>query len=167
MAQNAFDRRRINGPEESCPPVYESDEEAVGESSKGVTESSTRKGRTPKEIRPICVSLARLRSYSIDFDFALLQDLKTGLINQANGSAYIETERTKIACAVSVSPFQCCEPCLLLLECYSYGPRQSRSSTYNEKGKLNVEVKFAPFSCTQRRAPMRVSSVHAVQLTTY
>ena len=26
--------------------------------------------------------------------------LKAGLINQANGSAYIETEKTKIACAV-------------------------------------------------------------------
>ena len=28
--------------------------------------------------------------------------LKSGLINQASGSAYIETERTKIACAVLV-----------------------------------------------------------------
>ena len=28
--------------------------------------------------------------------------LKTGLISQANGSAYIETEKTKIACAVFV-----------------------------------------------------------------
>jgi exosome complex component MTR3 len=37
-----------------------------------------------------------------------------------------------------------------------YGPRQSKSATYSEKGRLNVEVKFAPFSCTTRRAPMRV-----------
>jgi len=29
--------------------------------------------------------------------------LQPGLISKANGSAYIETERTKIACAVSVS----------------------------------------------------------------
>ena len=29
--------------------------------------------------------------------------LKPGLIDQANGSAYIETEKTKIACAVSVA----------------------------------------------------------------
>ena len=28
--------------------------------------------------------------------------LKTGLINQANGSSYIETEKVKIACAVYV-----------------------------------------------------------------
>jgi len=38
---------------------------------------------------------------------------------------------------------------------FRYGPRQSRSTTYNEKGRLNVEVKFAPFSCTRRRAPLR------------
>lgn len=39
-----------------------------------------------------------------------------------------------------------------------YGPRQSKSATYIEKGKINVEVKFTPFSCKRRRAPMRVSS---------
>lgn len=58
------------------------------------------------------------------------------MINQANGSAYIETEKTKIACAV-------------------YGPRQIKNAPYNEVGKLNVEVKFAPFSCARRRAPLR------------
>ena len=31
--------------------------------------------------------------------------LKTGLINQANGSSYIETEKVKIACAVYVLLF--------------------------------------------------------------
>ncbi|TDL24783.1 mRNA transport regulator 3 [Rickenella mellea] len=112
MAQALFDRRRVNGPEESFPPVYDSDEEDELSGSN----LNTRQGRSSADIRPIY--------------------LKPGLINQANGSAYIETEKTKIACAV-------------------YGPRQSRSTTYNEKGKLNVEVKFAPFSCTRRRAPMR------------
>ena len=34
--------------------------------------------------------------------------LKPGLIDQANGSAYIETEKTKIACAVSVAFFFLC-----------------------------------------------------------
>ena len=32
----------------------------------------------------------------------ILSDLKPGLISQANGSAYIETAKTKIACAVFV-----------------------------------------------------------------
>ncbi|KAF7793136.1 hypothetical protein EIP86_004245 [Pleurotus ostreatoroseus] len=96
MAQN-FDRRRINGPEESFLPVFD-EEEIVSEP------GTSRAGRGPLDIRPIY--------------------LKPGLISQANGSAYIETEKTKIACAV-------------------------------EKGKLNVEVKFAPFSCKKRRAPIR------------
>ncbi|KAI0341555.1 mRNA transport regulator 3 [Trametopsis cervina] len=113
--QSNFDRRRINGPEESLAPVYEEDEEREAEAQRW-TEGTPRSGRAPRDIRPIY--------------------LKAGLINQANGSAYIETENTKIACAV-------------------YGPRQSKSTTYNEKGRLNVEVKFTPFSCKQRRAPMR------------
>ncbi|KAJ3757854.1 3' exoribonuclease family, domain 1-domain-containing protein [Lentinula raphanica] len=109
--QSTFDRRRINGPEESLPPVCISEPQD--------TFSNTpvaRKDRKVSDIRPIF--------------------LQPGLITQANGSAYIETERTKIACSV-------------------YGPRQSKNTAYNEKGKLNVEVKFAPFSCEHRRAPLR------------
>ncbi|KAJ3536666.1 hypothetical protein NM688_g6806 [Phlebia brevispora] len=110
MAQSNFDRRRINGPEESFAPVFEENEVEARAS------GAARVGRGPLDIRPIF--------------------LKAGLISQANGSAYIETEKTKIACAV-------------------YGPRQSKTTTYSEKGRLNVEVKFAPFSCRKRRAPIR------------
>ncbi|KAH9842615.1 mRNA transport regulator 3 [Rhodofomes roseus] len=110
--QSNFDRRRINGPEESFPPVYDHEEEAESSWKPG----QSRQGRAAGDIRPIF--------------------LKAGLISQANGSAYIETEHTKIACAV-------------------YGPRQSKTTVYNENGRLNVEVKFAPFSCTRRRAPIR------------
>ncbi|OSC99067.1 mRNA transport regulator 3 [Trametes coccinea BRFM310] len=112
MAQSNFDRRRINGPDESYQPIFEADEDLETKWKPG----SPRKGRTARDIRPIF--------------------LKAGLMNQANGSAYIETEKTKIACAV-------------------YGPRQSKTTVYNEKGRLNVEVKFAPFSCTKRRVPIR------------
>ncbi|KAI0331151.1 mRNA transport regulator 3 [Cubamyces sp. BRFM 1775] len=112
MAQSNFDRRRINGPDESYQPVFEADEELDSRWKPG----SSRKGRAARDIRPIF--------------------LQAGLINQANGSAYIETEKTKIACAV-------------------YGPRQSKTTVYNEKGRLNVEVKFTPFSCTRRRVPIR------------
>ncbi|KAG1753456.1 3' exoribonuclease family, domain 1-domain-containing protein [Suillus lakei] len=108
MAQSAHDRRRINGPEESFPPIFDDDDEDIT--------LNTQRSRAPGDIRPIF--------------------LQPGLISQANGSAYIETEKTKIACAV-------------------YGPRQSKTTTYSEKGRLNVEVKFTPFSCTRRRAPMR------------
>ncbi|KAF5391294.1 hypothetical protein D9757_001924 [Collybiopsis confluens] len=101
------DRRRINGPEESFPPVF---------TEQPPQSPISRQGRTTSDVRPIF--------------------LQPGLISQANGSAYIETERTKIACSV-------------------YGPRQSKNTAYNEKGRLNVEVKFAPFSCERRKAPMR------------
>ncbi|GLB34924.1 putative ribosomal protein S5 domain 2-like protein [Lyophyllum shimeji] len=112
MAQTGFDRRRINGPEQSHPPTFGTQDEVEGRWIVG----QPRKARKPMDIRPIF--------------------LQPGLIDQANGSAYVETERTKIACAV-------------------YGPRQTKSTAYHEKGKLNVEVKFTPFSCERRRAPMR------------
>ncbi|KZT09447.1 mRNA transport regulator 3 [Laetiporus sulphureus 93-53] len=119
MAQSNFDRRRINGPEESHPPTFDFDD---AEQSVPLQRSG---GRTAGDIRPIF--------------------LKPGLISQANGSAYIETERTKIACAV-------------------YGPRQSKTTVYSENGRLNVEVKFAPFSCTRRRAPMRDAEDRSVAM---
>jgi 3' exoribonuclease family, domain 1 len=81
--------------------------------------------------------------------------ITTGLISQANGSAYIETERLKIACAVYALHEQCVHA--QSLNCwFRYGPRQNKNQPYNEKGKLNVEVKFAPFASARRRAPMRV-----------
>ncbi|KAJ7285800.1 3' exoribonuclease family, domain 1-domain-containing protein [Mycena rebaudengoi] len=107
--QSGFDRRRINGPEDSFPPLFDSDNTPW-------KQGDPRKDRAPADIRPIF--------------------LQPGLISQANGSAYIETVKTKIACAV-------------------YGPRQSKNTAYSEIGRLNVEVKFTPFSCVRRRAPMR------------
>ncbi|KAF9789653.1 ribosomal protein S5 domain 2-type protein [Thelephora terrestris] len=107
-----FDRRRINGPEDSFSPVLVDDDEDETKWRPG----KPRQSRQPQDIRPIF--------------------LQPGLISQANGSAYIETERTKIACAV-------------------YGPRQSKNVGYIERGRLNVQVKFAPFSCHKRRAPIR------------
>ncbi|KAH9946043.1 mRNA transport regulator 3 [Epithele typhae] len=120
MAQSNFDRRRINGPDEAYRPVFDLDEEEEPWKT-----GTPRRGRGAKDIRPIF--------------------LTTGLINQANGSAYIETEKTKIACAV-------------------YGPRQSKNTAYNENGRLNVEVKFAPFSCTRRRVPIRDAEDRAVSV---
>ncbi|KDQ08775.1 hypothetical protein BOTBODRAFT_558420 [Botryobasidium botryosum FD-172 SS1] len=120
MAQTT-DRRRIVGPESSAPPVFEIDEQKRSQD----PPLPSRSKRSPRDIRPIF--------------------LQTGLISQANGSAYIETERTKIACAV-------------------YGPRQLKNTAYSEKGKLNVEVKFAPFSCTRRRAPMKDAEDRPISL---
>ncbi|GAA6005922.1 hypothetical protein JCM11491_004061 [Sporobolomyces phaffii] len=59
--------------------------------------------------------------------------LQPGLVSEAAGSAYIEAGRTKLICAV-------------------YGPKPTALSTaFNPKAKLNVEVKFAPFSSGVRR----------------
>lgn len=146
-----FDRRRVNGPEESFSPVYSSDEE---DAQTVKPSQPSRKGRQPSEIRPICTacSIALLAMLLI-----LSVVLKTGLISQANGSSYIETERTKIACSVWVA-LSTHFPKNILTDMHPrYGPRQSKATTYAEKGRLNVEVKFAPFSCKKRRAPMRVS----------
>ena len=82
--------------------------------------------------------------------------LKTGFIKQANGSAYIETEHTKIACAVWVACNSHVTQGGELDFLFSYGPRQSKSSAYHEVGRLSVEVKFTPFSSLVRRVPIRV-----------
>ncbi|KIY72147.1 ribosomal protein S5 domain 2-like protein [Cylindrobasidium torrendii FP15055 ss-10] len=108
MAAPAFDRRRVNGPEESFPPVFEEDRE--------VKKISKRTDRENGDFRPVF--------------------LQPGLITQANGSAYIETSKTKISCAI-------------------YGPHQSKNAAYSENGRLNVEVKYAPYSCHRRKAPIR------------
>lgn len=96
-----FDRRRINGPEESFSPVYASDEEDERATKPG---QPSRKGRQASEIRPICTVCA-ISSPVMPLNCSSV--LKTGLISQANGSSYIETEKTKIACAMCVRrPFR-------------------------------------------------------------
>ncbi|KAG9004714.1 hypothetical protein FRB94_002556 [Tulasnella sp. JGI-2019a] len=46
-----------------------------------------------------------------------------------------------------------------------YGPRQAaKNASYSELGKLNVDVKFAPFSCTQRRVPNKDSEDRSVSM---
>ncbi|KAF9533015.1 mRNA transport regulator 3 [Crepidotus variabilis] len=125
MAQSTFDRRRINGPEESAPPVFLDDEPV---STEQWALGQPRQNRMALDIRPIF--------------------LQPGLINHATGSAYIETQKTKIACAV-------------------YGPRQSKATAFHEKGKLNVEVKFAPYSSPRRRAPMRDAEDRSIGMAIY
>ena len=55
--------------------------------------------------------------------------VKTGVISQASGSAYVEFDKTKVMCGV-------------------YGPRQGgkTGSATNDKGKLDVDVKLATFA---------------------
>ncbi|CAG8727755.1 12826_t:CDS:2, partial [Acaulospora morrowiae] len=108
------DRKRIQGPEVSVAPIIIKS----ATKKKCLLDGNSRRhdGRSIEDIRPIF--------------------LKTGLISQANGSAFIELCQTKIACGV-------------------YGPRQTKIPSFNGKGNLNCEIKFAPFSCPKRRQPYR------------
>jgi exosome complex component MTR3 len=101
MAQSGFDRRRINSPNESFQPIFDDDFEDPSNLYKEWNLGQPRRKRLAEDIRPICAkhtAIIPLCSSLNEGD----ADLKTGLINQANGSAYLETERTKIACAVWV-----------------------------------------------------------------
>ncbi|KAG0236747.1 hypothetical protein BGW41_000338 [Actinomortierella wolfii] len=112
-----MDRKRVVGPENALAPLVEYPKEHLRWTPQQGHRHNSK--RQPEDIRPIY--------------------LKTGLINQANGSAYIELERTKIACGV-------------------YGPRQkkaSQASSFSGKGTLNCEFKFATFSCPKRRHHIR------------
>lgn len=65
--------------------------------------------------------------------------MKTGVVSQAKGSAYIEMGKTKIICAV-------------------YGPREiARRRDFTFKGQINCEFKFAQYSCPVRRQPVNDS----------
>ena len=59
--------------------------------------------------------------------------MKTGVVSQAKGSAYVEQGNTKVACSI-------------------YGPREvQKKSDFSLNGQLFCELKFAPFSCKKRR----------------
>jgi hypothetical protein len=107
--QSNFDRRRINGPDESFPPTFEHED---GRGSIICKPGQPRQGRAARDIRPICTRSLRnlLSNFILTSLFGIV--LKPGLISQASGSAYIETERTKIACAVLV-PFNLVDVILL------------------------------------------------------
>ncbi|KAF9437054.1 hypothetical protein BGZ76_002124 [Entomortierella beljakovae] len=112
----AMDRKRVPGPELSVAPLveYPTDFKRWTPSDEIRHDSK----RQPEDMRPIY--------------------LKTGLISQANGSAYIELEKTKLACGV-------------------YGPRPAKrvGQVFSGKGILNCEIKFATFSCAKRRSNVR------------
>lgn len=86
-----FDRRRIPAPEESRPPVYATAESEAGPS---------KRDRPADALRPICTSIFWAMAPEVMERIAdLWTVLKTGLVTQANGSAYIEAAGVKIACS--------------------------------------------------------------------
>ena len=87
--------------------------------------------RKPADSRKLCMRLFQFNSIIVSFmDFLVM---KTGVVSQAKGSAYIEQGNTKVICAV-------------------YGPREvQKKSDFSLNGQLFCEFKYAPFSCTKRR----------------
>lgn len=75
----------------------------------GVMSSNREDSRAPEQMRHVFV--------------------KTGVISQASGSAYVEFDKTKVMCGV-------------------YGPRQGgkTGTSTNDKGRLDVDVKLATFA---------------------
>ena len=65
--------------------------------------------------------------------------ISKGLINQANGSSYIELASTKVTCAI-------------------YGPRETSSSADESYSKclLETSIKFSPFSRQHRIDPLLI-----------
>ncbi|KAI8994371.1 ribosomal protein S5 domain 2-type protein [Gaertneriomyces semiglobifer] len=103
-----MDRRRIQGPEKSVVPLFE----AGSQPAATFNPDKRKDGRTAERIRPVF--------------------MKTGIITQANGSAYIEAGNMKVACGV-------------------YGPRQLAKPKMAAQGVINCDFKFAPFSGGRRR----------------
>ncbi|XP_058953050.2 exosome complex component MTR3 [Pocillopora verrucosa] len=111
------DNRRIAGPEVTQPVIFTGRKAFDKPLITG--DGLRRDGRKTDELRPMF--------------------LRSGVVSQARGSAYIEMQNTKVTCAV-------------------YGPRESqRQQEFSERGKLTCEFKFAPFSCWQRRQHMQDS----------
>lgn len=64
---------------------------------------------------------------------SFVTDVRTGVVSQAKGSAYLEQNNTKVVCSV-------------------FDPREiPRKSDYSVNGELYCEFKFAPFSCIKWR----------------
>lgn len=115
MSGAAFDRRRFNGPETAAPL-----RKRIAVSQSGPASSASRPNKAAR--------LDQRADHAVRPIF-----LKTGLITQASGSAYIETGSLKLICSV-------------------YGPHPTRRDVaFNSKATLNTEVRFAPFALASRR----------------
>jgi hypothetical protein len=64
MAQSGFDRRRVNGPNESFQPIFDDDCDNPSISYKGWKIGQARRDRRSEDIRPICAR--RTHIFSLD-----------------------------------------------------------------------------------------------------
>ena len=106
------DQKRINGPEVTVPyHIYANLNNKDKEIKYDLSKRSDERGNN--EMRKIF--------------------LKTGVVSQAKGSAYIEMGETKVVCSV-------------------FDPREvPNKNGYGVQGEIYCEFKFAPFSCQKRK----------------
>ena len=92
--------------------------------------------------------------------------LKTGVVEKARGSAYVEMGSTKVTVAWYdiPPPIHTTYPHpLRLTAVISYGPREtSNTREFSSEGKVECAFKFAPFSCTTRRGHIQVCRLYWV-----
>ncbi|XP_071449456.1 exosome complex component MTR3-like [Hetaerina americana] len=106
------DTKRIQGPESSTPYDLYYEKEDEGQTLEELS-SKRNDGRKKDLLREIF--------------------LKTAVISQAKGSAYLEMNKTKVICSV-------------------FDPREiPRKSEFSVNGELYCEFKYAPFSSRRRR----------------
>ena len=77
--QSNFDRRRINGPEESYPPVFDNEDEAESSWMPG----QPREGRAAESIRPICMTLLCI-GFTVQFTNAQILCAETRFKSRAH-----------------------------------------------------------------------------------
>ncbi|PWN98925.1 hypothetical protein FA09DRAFT_329397 [Tilletiopsis washingtonensis] len=94
-----------------------------------------RRANGPETMPPLFMPAAPIAPRSRAPTAARPLFIKSALIPQANGSAYLEAGGLKLAAAV-------------------YGPRQARQKAYSQKADVVCEVRVAPFAIAgQRRRP--------------
>ncbi|XP_063984389.1 exosome complex component MTR3-like [Diachasmimorpha longicaudata] len=107
------DQRRINGPEVTVPYQLYIDASSKSAEKKLDLLNKREDGRAHSDVRKMFV--------------------KTGVVSQAKGSAYIEVGTTKVVCSV-------------------FDPREIPNKLgYSLHGNLYCEFKFASFSCRKRK----------------
>lgn len=129
----AVDRKRITGPESSCPPLPCSTPEQP--LSPVIQSNGLRKDqRRPDQHRPMCMSIL-----SLMIDIMLHIVITTELVPFSSGSAYLELTPT------------------LKLYATVHGPRPSKriQPTAANTGRVTCEFKYAPFATKIRKGYMR------------